>query len=53
MDYSRYQDLKIHMLEPGIAEIVMGEEGGKEAVVQRMARPPAGVTREQGRPAKR
>ena len=29
MDYSRYQDLKIHMLEPGIAEIVMGEEGGK------------------------
>ncbi len=29
MDYSRYQDLKIHMLEPGIAEIVMGNEGGK------------------------
>lgn len=29
MDYSQYQDLKIRRLEPGILEIVMGEEGGK------------------------
>ena len=29
MDYSKYQDLKIRMAEPGILEIVMGEEGGK------------------------
>jgi enoyl-CoA hydratase len=27
MDYSRYKDLKIRSLEPGILEIVMGEEG--------------------------
>src|SRR5688500_19437812 len=27
MDYSSYQDLKIRSLEPGILEIVMGEEG--------------------------
>ena len=27
MDYSRYRDLKIRMLEPGILEIAMGEEG--------------------------
>src|SRR5262245_5931604 len=27
MDYSRYSDLKIRLLEPGILEIVMGEEG--------------------------
>ena len=27
MDYSAYQDLKIRSLEPGILEIVMGEEG--------------------------
>lgn len=27
MDYSQYQDLRLRMLEPGIAEIVMGEEG--------------------------
>ena len=27
MDYSSYQDLKIRRLEPGILEIVMGEEG--------------------------
>ncbi len=32
MDYSAYQDLKIHRLEPGILEIVMGEEGGKLSV---------------------
>src|SRR3990170_3496641 len=29
MDYSKYQDLKIRLLEPGILEIVMGEEGSK------------------------
>src|SRR3990172_2377389 len=29
MDYSKYEDLKIRRLEPGILEIVMGEEGGK------------------------
>jgi enoyl-CoA hydratase len=29
MDYSNYQDLRIRQLEPGIIEIVMGEEGGK------------------------
>jgi len=27
MDYSAYQDLKVRRLEPGILEIVMGEEG--------------------------
>src|ERR687896_506117 len=27
MDYSSYQDLKVRGLEPGILEIVMGEEG--------------------------
>src|SRR5258705_8736716 len=27
MDYSGYQDLKVKRLEPGILEIVMGEEG--------------------------
>ncbi len=32
MDYSAYQDLKIRSLEPGILEIVMGEEGGKLSV---------------------
>ena len=26
MDYSKYQDLKIRLLEPGILEIVMGDE---------------------------
>src|SRR2546422_2561887 len=29
MDYSAYQALKIRRLEPGVLEIVMGEEGGK------------------------
>jgi enoyl-CoA hydratase len=32
MDYSQYQELKIRRLEPGILEIVMGEEGGKLSV---------------------
>src|ERR687892_2406645 len=27
MDYSAYRDLQIHRIEPGILEIVMGEEG--------------------------
>src|SRR5258706_11062246 len=27
MDYTRYSDLKIRLVEPGIIEIVMGEEG--------------------------
>src|SRR5262247_1493418 len=27
MDYSSYKDLKVRILEPGILEIVMGEEG--------------------------
>src|SRR3989442_921387 len=29
MDYSAYQELKFRRLEPGVLEIVMGEEGGK------------------------
>jgi enoyl-CoA hydratase len=29
MNYAKYQDLKIRHIEPGILEIVMGEEGGK------------------------
>jgi len=29
MDYTRYQDLKVRRLEPGILELVMGEEGEK------------------------
>ncbi len=29
MDYSRYRELKIRRLEPGILELVMGEEGGR------------------------
>jgi len=32
MDYSNYQELKIRRLEPGILEIVMGEEGGRLSV---------------------
>jgi enoyl-CoA hydratase len=29
MDYSRYKELKVRRLEPGILELVMGEEGTK------------------------
>lgn len=29
MDYSKYQDLNIRLIEPGILEIVMGKEGDK------------------------
>lgn len=32
MDYSEYQELHVRRLEPGILEIVMGEEGGKLSV---------------------
>jgi enoyl-CoA hydratase len=32
MDYSDYQELKIRRLEPGILELVMGEEGGKLSI---------------------
>jgi enoyl-CoA hydratase len=32
MDYSDYQELKIRRVEPGILEIVMGEEGGKLSI---------------------
>ena len=32
MDYSEYRELKIRRLEPGIVEIVMGEEGGKLSI---------------------
>ena len=32
MDYSAYKDLHVRRLEPGILEIVMGEEGGRLAV---------------------
>jgi enoyl-CoA hydratase len=32
MDYSAYKELHVRRLEPGILEIVMGEEGGKLSV---------------------
>ena len=32
MDYSAYQELRIRSVEPGILEIVMGEEGGKLSI---------------------
>ncbi len=32
MDYSQYKELKVRRLEPGILEIVMGEEGGKLSI---------------------
>ena len=32
MDYSAYQELHVRRLEPGILEIVMGEEGGKLSI---------------------
>jgi len=40
MDYSNYRELKIRRPEPGILELVMGEEGEKLATV------PAGMHRE-------
>src|SRR5262245_47466030 len=36
MDYSRYQDLKIRRLEPGILEIAMGEEGKLSTATARL-----------------
>ena len=36
MDYAKYQDLKIRRLEPGILEIVMGEEGKLSTATARM-----------------
>ena len=35
MDYSAYQDLKIRSVEPGILEIVMGEEGKLAVATER------------------
>src|SRR4026208_1297556 len=35
MDYSAYQDLKVRRLEPGIVEIVMGEEGKRALATAR------------------
>src|SRR5882672_5806200 len=32
MDYSDYKELHVRRVEPGILEIVMGEEGGKLSV---------------------
>src|SRR3990172_861525 len=32
MDYSKYTDLKVRRLEPGILELVMGEEGEKLSI---------------------
>jgi len=32
VDYSAYRDLHVRQLEPGILEIVMGEEGGKLSI---------------------
>src|SRR5919108_622579 len=32
MDYSEYRELHVRRLEPGILEIVMGEEGGKLSI---------------------
>ena len=36
MDYSRYKDLKVRRLEPGILELVMGEEGKLSTATPRM-----------------
>ena len=36
MDYSGYKELKIRLLEPGIAEIVMGEEGKLATATERV-----------------
>ena len=38
MDYSSYKDLKIRQLEPGILEIVMGEEGKLAVATARVYR---------------
>ncbi len=36
MDYSKYQALKIRTLEPGILEVVMGEEGKLSVATERL-----------------
>src|SRR3970040_2444775 len=38
MDYSKYTDLKIRRLEPGILELVMGEEGRLSTATARLHR---------------
>src|SRR5512145_2416312 len=43
MDYSSYTDLKVRMLEPGILEIVMGEEGKLAVATARAHAEMAGV----------
>ena len=36
MDYSKYKDLKIRRLEPGILELAMGEEGKLSTATERL-----------------
>lgn len=36
MDYSKYQELKIRTVEPGILEVVMGEEGKLSVATERL-----------------
>jgi enoyl-CoA hydratase len=43
MDYSRYSELKIRLLEPGILEIAMGEEGKLATATERGHAEMAGV----------
>jgi enoyl-CoA hydratase len=43
MDYSAYRDLKVRRLEPGIAEIVMGEEGKLATATERAHAEMAGI----------
>jgi len=38
MDYSKYRDLKIRRLEPGILELAMGEEGKLSTATERLHR---------------
>ena len=47
MDCSRYEDLRIRRLEPGILEIGMGEDGGRlSTATARLHKEPADVWRE-------
>ena len=43
MDYSKYTDLKIRRLEPGILELAMGEEGRLSTATARLHRELADV----------
>ena len=43
MDYNRYSDLKVRLLEPGIAEIAMGEEGKLPTATARAHAEMAGI----------